>query len=93
MRLCDFSLTQAQVWTVYEKLMNDERNTDDYVSLATQFFESADFVILSAETQKDYRKYAKKVLPVFGKMNPDNIKPEYIRKYLDKRGVKSKNTN
>lgn len=31
---------------------------------------SGDFCELAKETQKDYRKYAAKVLSVFGKMNP-----------------------
>ncbi|WP_334470915.1 hypothetical protein [Arsenophonus sp. PmNCSU2021_1] len=45
---------------------------------------------LSKDTQNDYQKYSKKVIPVFGKMKPDNIKPEHIRKYMDKRGLKSR---
>ena len=42
------------------------------------------------ETQKDYRKYSMKVLAVFGALAPDAIKPEHIRKYMDKRGLKSR---
>ncbi|HBC1013429.1 TPA: tyrosine-type recombinase/integrase, partial [Escherichia coli] len=37
-----------------------------------------------------YRKYSRKVIDVFGAMPPDSIKPEHVRKYLDKRGVKSR---
>jgi integrase len=51
---------------------------------------SGDFCELAAETQKDYRKYSSKIIAVFGKMSPDNIKPEHIRKYMDKRGAKSR---
>lgn len=45
---------------------------------------------LAAETRKDYVKYSGKVLPVFGKINPDKIKPEHIRRYMDQRGLSSR---
>ena len=88
-RLCDFTVTQADVWVAYEKLMDDQKSEETLTALFNSFFLSADFTNLSVETQKDYRKYANKLLPVFGKMLPDNIKPEHIRKYMDKRGMKS----
>lgn len=88
-RLCDFSCTQAEVWVAYEKLIDDQKNEATLTALFNSFFISADFTNLSPETQKDYRKYSGKLLPVFGKMQPDNIKPEHIRKYMDKRGTKS----
>ncbi|MGJ0638226.1 tyrosine-type recombinase/integrase [Xenorhabdus bovienii] len=89
-RLCDFSATQAEVWVAYEKLLADQKNEETLNGLVKAFFLSGDFTDLSIETQKDYRKYAKKLLPVFGNMLPDSIKPEHIRKYMDKRGLKSK---
>ncbi|GAB7197605.1 hypothetical protein OS11_38820 [Dickeya oryzae] len=51
---------------------------------------SGDFCELAKETQKDYKKYAQKVLDVFGEIDPDDIMPEHIRKYMDKRGAKSR---
>ena len=66
------------------------KNEETLAALFHVFFNSSDFLNLSSETQKDYRKYANKLIPVFGKMLPDNIKPEHIRKYMDKRGLKSK---
>lgn len=90
MRLADLSATQSQVWAAYEALINDRKNEDFFEGLAESFFNSADFFELSVETQKDYRKYSQKVLAVFGKMPPGSIKPEHIRKYMDKRGLKSR---
>ncbi len=89
-RLCDMSSTPSQVWAAYEALINDRRDEDTFAGLTERFFSSADFFELSVETQKDYRKYSLKVLSVFGKLPPDKIRPEHIRKYMDKRGIKSR---
>ncbi|KQN56760.1 tyrosine-type recombinase/integrase [Erwinia sp. Leaf53] len=89
-RLCDITSTQSQVWAAYEALINDRRDEDAFAGLTERFFSSADFFELSVETQKDYRKYSIKVLSVFGQLPPDKIRPEHIRKYMDKRGLKSR---
>ncbi|CDL85371.1 tyrosine-type recombinase/integrase [Xenorhabdus szentirmaii] len=89
-RLCDFSATQAEVWLAYEKLLAAQKNDETLNGLVKAFFLSPDFLALARETQKDYQKYAGKLLAVFGNMLPDTIKPEHIRKYMDKRGLRSK---
>lgn len=89
-RLCGFESTPAQVWAAYEALINNKKDESIFDGLVDSFFNSGDFRELATETQKDYRKYAVKVLAVFGTMQPDYIKPEHIRKYMDKRGVKSR---
>ncbi|CDG21677.1 putative integrase [Xenorhabdus poinarii G6] len=89
-RLCDFSATQAEVWVAYEKMIADQKSENNLNGLIQEFFLSADFSVLATETQKDYRKYANKILSVFGKMLPDNIKPQHVRQYMDKRGSKAK---
>ena len=88
-KLCEFTATQAEVWVAYEKLIHEQKDENTLNALVDKFFFSADFTNLSIASQKDYRKYSNKLLPVFGKMLPDNIKPEHIRKYMDKRGIKS----
>ena len=89
-RLCDITSTPSQVWSAYEALINDRTDENTFSGLVENFFKSADFSELGTETQKDYRKYSLKVISVFGKMPPNSIKPEHVRKYLDKRGVKSR---
>jgi len=89
-RLCNADLTKAQVWSAYENFINDTKVRTNFNALCEEFFTSGDFHELATETRKDYRKYGAKVTVVFGKMKPDNIKPEHIRKYMDKRGVKSR---
>jgi integrase len=89
-RLCDATLTRAQVWVEYEKFILDQKSDTSFKHLCDQFMCSGDFYELAVETRKDYTKYASKIIAVFGRMNPDNIKPEHVRKYMDKRGVKSR---
>lgn len=89
-RLCGFDSSPAQVWAAYEALINDKKDENLFEGLVEKFFNSGDFMELAKETQKDYRKYSVKVMPVFGAVQPDNIRPEHIRKYMDKRGVKSR---
>ncbi|MEA9393152.1 tyrosine-type recombinase/integrase [Acerihabitans sp. TG2] len=89
-RLCGFDATAAQVWTAYENLINNRKDESIFEGLVGKFFNSTDFFELAVETQRDYRKYSQKVLAVFGQMSPDAIKPEHIRKYMDRRGLKSR---
>ncbi len=77
-RLCALDSTQAEVWVHYEKLINEKKDKSTLNTLVESFFRSVDFIDLATETQKDYRKYATKLLPVFGVMHPDNIKPEHV---------------
>ncbi|MDA5495411.1 tyrosine-type recombinase/integrase [Yersinia intermedia] len=89
-RLCSFECSQADVWVAFEKLMISQKEDSTFTGLINEFLLSGDFCELATETQKDYRKYSSKIIAVFGKMPPDNIKPEHIRKYMDKRGAKSR---
>lgn len=89
-RLCNNDLTKAQVWAEYERFISDIKLGKNFLGLCEDFFNSSDFHELAPETRKDYTKYSAKVNVVFGKMKPDNIKPEHIRKYMDRRGVKSR---
>ncbi|WOX99932.1 tyrosine-type recombinase/integrase [Dickeya fangzhongdai] len=89
-RLCDASLTPAQVWSTYELFITEQKDKATFKKLVEGFFVSGDFCELAKETQKDYKKYAQKVLAVFGEIEPDDIMPEHIRKYMDKRGAKSR---
>ena len=89
-RLCALTSTPAQVWAAYEALINDRKVEDFFEGLVEKFFSSADFFELAQETHKDYRKNSVKILAVFGKMPPGSIKPEHVRKYMDKRGISSR---
>ncbi|XEH57637.1 tyrosine-type recombinase/integrase [Edwardsiella tarda] len=88
-RLCDHTATQAQVWAAWEALINERPDVTTLTGLVERFFKSPDFFELALETQKDYRKYSQKILSVFGKMPSDAIRPEHVRRYMDKRGLKS----
>jgi hypothetical protein len=61
-----------------------------FSDLVADFFNSADFRDLGSETRSDYRKYSKRLLPVFGHYRVNQIKPASIRVYLDNRGLSSR---
>lgn len=78
-----------QLWEAERKKLEQPTNT--LSSLADEFFASEHFLGLAASTQRDYRdKNAPKVLAVFGKMDRNKVRPEHIRAYMDKRGLKSR---
>ncbi|QKN82223.1 tyrosine-type recombinase/integrase [Scandinavium goeteborgense] len=85
--LCALDSPISLVWARYESELLDTADRKSVAGLIADFFASADFSRLSSETQGDYKKYSRKLIPVFGKMHPDLIKPEHIRKYLDVRGT------
>lgn len=89
-RLCGKESTNSEVWKAWEDLIKETPDHSILSSLIESFFKSPDFFELAKETQKDYRKYSQKIIAVFGSMPNDSIKPEHIRKYMDKRGLKSR---
>lgn len=86
-QLCPLDSPVSLIWAKYEAALKNIQEKANLSGLIDQFFESADYARLGAETRKDYKKYSKKIIPVFGKMDPDGVKPQHIRKYMDKRGV------
>ena len=79
-----------EVLKAFDELIGTLKSKDTLTGLVDEFFNSADFADLSKTTQSDYKKYSRKILPVFGKVVPDKLEPRHIRAYMDKRGVKSK---
>lgn len=88
-KLCPFDTPMSDIWAAYERLLKDNEEQRDFSALVERFFMSADFNALGKRTREDYRAYSKKVLKPFGRMNPSDIKPQHIRQYMDKRGLKS----
>ncbi|NIH12401.1 MAG: tyrosine-type recombinase/integrase [Serratia symbiotica] len=89
-RLCSLDCTQSVVWAEYEKYIEQQKDNDTFKKLVGRFLISAEFTDLAFETQKDYHKYARKLTPVFGDVQPNDIRPEHVRRYMDKRELKSK---
>lgn len=85
--LCPLDSPVSLVWAAYEDAVKDIEEQVNLAALISEFFASADYAKLGAETRKDYVKYSKKVVPVFGKMLPDSVKPQHVRQYMDARGV------
>ncbi|MCX8958354.1 integrase [Erwinia psidii] len=88
-KLCPFDTPMSKIWAAYERLLKDNEQQRDFTALVERFFLSADFNALSKATRSDYRKYSGRILKPFGRMSPNDIKPQHIRKYMDMRGAKS----
>ncbi|EPO2591178.1 tyrosine-type recombinase/integrase [Escherichia albertii] len=86
-KLCPLDSPTSLVWARYEAELMGLQERVTLAGLMNDFFNSADYSRLSKETQRDYKKYSRMLAPVFGKMSPDLIKPQHIRKYMDDRGV------
>ncbi|WP_158785116.1 tyrosine-type recombinase/integrase [Pantoea sp. BAV 3049] len=87
--LCSLDSPLPVLWAKYAQVNARKADKKTMAALVAEFFESSYFTRLAADTQKDYKKNSRRLLPVFGKMDPDNVKPQHIRKYMDKRGATS----
>lgn len=85
--LCPLDSPVSLIWAKYEAALKVIEEKKNLSGLIDDFFVSADYHKLGNETRKDYKKYSRKLIPVFGKMDPDSVKPQHIRQYMDKRGV------
>lgn len=88
--LCKITATHVEVWIAYEKALAQERDKLLFKDLWGKFLGSMDFSDLAARTQTDYLNAQKFILGVFGNTEPDRIKPEHIRNYMDLRGESSR---
>lgn len=88
--LCPISASMAELWAKYNNEIAKTHYKLTFNKLWALFLDSVCFSELSVRTQKDYHQHGKKLLKVFGNVDPDNIKPQDIRKYLDIRGKQSK---
>jgi len=89
-KLCSASEKQSVVWEKYELLLGDKTLLYTVAIMIRNFFNSAEYKSLSFHTQSDYRKNSRCLLQVFGKMEADNVKPQHVRAYMDKRGLRSR---
>lgn len=85
--MCPLDSPVSLIWAKYEAALKVIEEKKNLSGLIDDFFASADYHKLGNETRKDYKKYSRKLIPVFGKMDPDSVKPQHIRQYMDKRGV------
>lgn len=88
--LCKLDASIGEVWIKYEEKKIELKDENTIKHLVESFLKSADFQDLAFETRKDYDKYSKKILAVFGRMHMKKVKPEHVRKYMDKRGLSSR---
>ncbi|WP_276641381.1 tyrosine-type recombinase/integrase [Siccibacter turicensis] len=80
----------AKLWQKYEEEANQRSTAMTFERLWKKFLQSAYYTDLKPRTQKDYLQHEKKLLAVFGRVLADNIRPEHVRAFMDKRGLQSK---
>ncbi|EJN2863948.1 tyrosine-type recombinase/integrase [Salmonella enterica subsp. enterica serovar Yaba] len=80
----------SALWREYEALIAEQSEAMTFEKLWFSFLKSAYYLELKPRTQKDYLQHQKKLITAFGKVKADNIKPEHIRMFMDKRGLSSK---
>ncbi|MBW8190659.1 tyrosine-type recombinase/integrase [Neiella marina] len=76
--------------------MRYEEESDQYnrqlvfvQDLVEEYFASPRYQTLAAQTQEDYKKHSKNVLKVFSNMRVNSVRASHVRRYMDKRGLKS----
>lgn len=79
-----------ETWQKYEVALTELTRVMTFSRLWHSFLGSAYFSELKPRTQKDYLQHQKKLIAVFGEVKADNIKPEHVRTFMDKRGLQSK---
>lgn len=85
------TLSMSALWKRYEEERRNHSGVMTFEKLWGMFLKSTYYTELAIRTQKDYLQHQKKLLVVFGKMKADLIKPEEVRQFMDRRGLKSKN--
>lgn len=80
----------SETWRQYEVALSELTKVMTFSRLWHSFLGSAYFSELKPRTQKDYLQHQKKLIAVFGEVKADNIKPEHVRTFMDKRGLQSK---
>ncbi|CAQ85231.1 MULTISPECIES: tyrosine-type recombinase/integrase [Photorhabdus] len=84
------TMSMTELWAKYDGEIANKKIIMTFSKLWGMHLNSPAFTELSARSQKDKLQGAKNILKVFGHINVDNIKPEYIRQYMDIRGTQSK---
>lgn len=81
---------RAALQEAYEKALRGDLVKRNMAWLLTQYTESAQFAAKAIKTRtEDEYRIRKRVLPVFGKMMPGDIKKAHIRQFMDKVGISS----
>lgn len=78
---------QQDVWLAYHEIRGAYQHS--IRRLFYLFWQSRQYDAKAEATKKDYEQSKKKLLEVFGDMEPEKLRPAMFRKYMDKRGEQS----
>lgn len=87
-KLCPLTATKAEVFRALANVLDEKRMT--VAGMAQGYFAGDRYQDLKPRTQDDYQACWKKLEPVFGRLNPQNIAPKHIRKYMDLRSSRKR---
>ena len=87
--LCKLPCSPIDVLTRHKQESDKLTCVLTFQTIINEFFESADFRVLSTETRKDYLSYSTKIGAVFGKMKPLAVEPKHVRLFMDELGRNS----
>lgn len=84
------NMSMSAIWAKYDIEMGKRNDVMTFSKLWGLFLSSPTFTELAPRTQSDYLKHQKKLFLVFGNVKADLIRPEHVRRFMDKRGEQSK---
>lgn len=74
---------KSAVWAAYAEQVERPPKADDMAALVDAFHTSPQFAQLSALTQRDYLQYSKRIVRVFGEIEPSDMTAPMIRNFMD----------
>ncbi|WP_299948666.1 tyrosine-type recombinase/integrase [uncultured Microbulbifer sp.] len=82
--------SKSEVWIAYERWQAGQVHKEFTVAdLIDLYFASPQYTKhLKPSTQKDYQRYGKTIIAVFGEMQPDTITSPLVQMFMDSRGTK-----
>ena len=89
-RLCKLDEPNENVWLKYKEAKDLSLEKNTIAILAENFINSLQFRERKMTTQKDYRSCSKRIIEVFGEMNPNKVKIQHVREFMDFRGEEIK---
>lgn len=85
-RLGKLDAPRSAIWAAYDDLHRSSAIT--VASVIDAYLKSPQYTQLKPATQRDYLQYSRRVIAVFGAMEPDAITSPHVQLFMDARGEK-----
>lgn len=92
-KLLPLGASQRAVLRAYDEAKRKEEQRGGSVAeLVDEYLSSARFQELASSSQDNYKRYAKTIVKVFGRMAATSVRPAHVRQFMDARGKTSKSS-